>query len=553
MRWWQRAVFYQIYPLSFQDTTGNGMGDLQGIVARLDYLQDLGVDALWICPCFPSPWADWGYDVCDYTDIHPELGSLDTLDRLLTAAHARGLRVLLDFVGNHTSDQHPWFLESRKDRSNPKRDWYIWREPGPDGGPPNNWLSYFSGSAWEWDPATQQHYLHSFLKQQPDLNYRNPAVRAAMQAVLRFWLDRGVDGFRVDAVLPLLKDPLFRDDPVLREPAPGKDMGPAGMQDRVHSANQPEVHDLLREWRTLFDGYPGDRMMVGEVYTMDLPLAATYYGQDDELHLVHNFSLLNLPWEARLIRRYVEAFEASLPPEAFATLVLGSHDEPRLATRIGEAQARVAAMMLLTLRGAPFLYYGDEIGMLDGPVPDHLQRDPWPKSSGLAKHSRDPARTPMQWDDSPAAGFGPPGGDLSAHTAWLPIHPDYRARNVQAQLQDPGSLLQLYRRLLRLRRVSAALHSGAYEAAAEAPEGSYIYYRTHGDETMLVALNFGTAAFTISLDDPRAGRVLLSTGLDREEQIQLERFSVRPNEGILVQLEPRPAGPEGPMPLGSTT
>ena len=536
--WWKRAVFYQIYPLSFQDTTGNGKGDLQGIIHRLNYLQELGVDALWISPCFPSPWADWGYDVRDYTDIHPELGTLDTLDRLLQSAHQRGLRVLLDFVPNHTSDQHPWFQQSRKDRENPKRNWYIWRDAGPGGELPNNWLTYFSGSAWEWDDATQQYYLHSFLKQQPDLNWRNPEVRQAMQAALKFWLDRGVDGFRVDAVLPIIKDALFRDNPTLLEPPLGKDMGPAGLQDRRHSANQPEVHALLREWRQLLDSYPGDRMMAGEVYTMDSALAAEYYGQNDELHLVLNFSLLNLPWDARLIRSYVESFEAALPTGAHATVLLGSHDEPRLATRLGESQARVAAMLLLTQRGAPVLYYGDEIGMQDAPVPAHLRRDPWPEVSGLSKHSRDPARTPMQWDPTPGAGFSPPGSKAGELETWLPIHPDYRERNVKVQLQEPHAMLNLYRRLLRLRRTSSALQSGSYRPVAEAPEDSYVYYRTHGDQTVLVALNFAGEDRVLALDGPRPGRILLSTGLDREEQVMLSHCSLRAHEGIVVQLEP---------------
>ena len=538
--WWKQAVFYQIYPLSFQDTTGNGKGDLQGIIERLDYLQDLGVDALWISPCFPSPNADWGYDVSDYTDIHPELGSLDSLDRLLQSAHQRGLRVLLDFVPNHTSDQHPWFQGSRKDKENSKRDWYIWRDPGPSGGMPNNWLTYFSGPAWEWDQATQQYYLHSFLKQQPDLNWHNPEVRQAMQAVLQFWLDRGVDGFRVDAVLPIIKDGLFRDNPVLLEPPLGKNMGPAGWQDRRHSANQPEVHTLLREWRRMLDGYPGDRVMAGEVYTMDSGLAAGYYGQNDELHLVLNFSLLNLPWDAQLIRSYVEAFEAALPAGAHATLLLGSHDEPRLASRLGEQQARVAAMLLLTLRGAPFIYYGDEIGMLDVSVPADLRRDPWPEISGLPQHSRDPARTPMQWDATPGAGFSLLGTKPDNPGTWLPIHPNYRERNVQVQLEDPQSMLNLYRKLLRLRRSSPALRTGSYRPVAEALEDSYVYYRTHGDQTVLVALNFSGKDRVLELADPRAGRVLLSTWLDREEQVLLSHCALRAHEGIIVQLEPEP-------------
>jgi len=534
--WWKQAVFYQIYPLSFQDTSGNGKGDLQGIIDRLAYLQDLGVDALWISPCFPSPMADWGYDVSDYTDIHPELGSLATLDRLLQTAHQRGLRVLLDFVPNHTSDQHPWFQESRRSRHSPKRDWYIWSDPGTLGGYPNNWLGYFSAPAWEWEPATQQYYLHSFLKEQPDLNWRNPEVRRAMQAVLRFWLERGVDGFRVDSVLPLVKDAELRDNPPRSETLVGKDMGPAGMQERRYSANQPEVHAVLRDWRALLDSFPGDRMMAGEVYTMDPVLGAAYHGRDDELNLVLSMGLLNLPWEARRIREYVEACEASLPAGAVATLVLGSHDEPRLATRLGEAQARVGAMLLLTLRGAPFIYYGDEIGMQDGRIPPHLQRDPWPQSSGLSQHSRDPARTPMQWDATPAAGFISPRSGV--HDPWLPVHPDYRERNVEAQRRQLRSMLNFYRRLLTLRRSDPALHAGAYAPVPEVPEGCYAYHRRHASRDVLVALNFGAADRELALNDHRSGNLLLSTLPDREGQVQLSHCRLRGHEGIIVHVEP---------------
>jgi len=539
--WWKRAIFYHVYPLSFQDTTGSGMGDLQGIIQRLDYLRELGVDALWISPCFPSPMADWGYDVSDYTDIHPDLGSLDTMDRLLEAARARGLRVLLDFVPNHTSDQHAWFRQSRSGREDPKREWYIWRDPAPDGGPPNNWIGYFGAPAWEWDPATRQYYLHSFFKEQPDLNWRNPQVRQAMQQVLRFWLDRGVDGFRVDAVLPIIKDEEFRDNPALAGPAVGKDIGPAGRQHRLYNSNRPELHALLREWRALLDSYPGDRMMVGEVYTLDTALAGRYYGNDDELHLVLNLSLVNLPWDPQLMRSYVEGFEAGLPQRAHPTVVLGSHDEPRLATRVGERQARTAAMLLLTLRGAPFIYYGDEIGMTNGPIPEHRLRDPWPKTAGLPRLSRDPARTPMQWEASLGAGFSPVTADSTPAEPWLPLHPDHREHNVQAQLADPRSLLSLYRRLLQLRRTSPALHAGSYRSAAGAHEGTYVYHRCLGEQEFLVALNFTAAEVMLQLEDARSGRLLLSTELDREESVRLSRCALRAHEGIVIELEAQPS------------
>jgi alpha-glucosidase len=530
-----RSVIYQIYPLSFQDTNGNGIGDLQGIIHRLDYLRDLGVDALWISPCFSSPWADWGYDVSDYTDIHPDLGSLDIMDRLLESAHARGLRVLLDFVPNHTSDQHRWFQQSRMGRDNPKRDWYIWRDRGPQGGPPNNWLSYFGGPAWAWDAISHQYYLHSFLKEQPDLNWRNADVRRAMQAVLRFWLERGVDGFRVDAVLPVIKSSQFEDNPAGTRPLLGKDIGPAGWQERLHNTNQPELHALLREWRVVLDSYPGDRMLVGEVYTLDTALAGKYYGQNDELHLVLNLSLVNLPWDAELMRSYVEGFEAGLPPNAYPTVVLGSHDEPRLASRLGQPQARAAAMLLLTLRGTPFMYYGDEIGMLDNPIPPEGQRDPWPKIAGLPHLSRDPARTPMQWDASPGAGFTV-GSNKPAVEPWLPIHENSHEINVQTELGQPRSLLNLYRQLLRLRRTSPALNAGAYQSIADAPDGTYVYTRAHADQVLLVALNFGGNERLIQLTDPRASRIVLSTGLDREGVIDLGHIVLRAHEGLVIEL-----------------
>lgn len=534
--WWKQAVFYHIYPLSFQDTTGNGMGDLPGITRRLDYLQDLGVDALWISPCFPSPMADWGYDVSDYTDIHPLLGNLADIDQLLHEAHGRGLRVLLDFVPNHTSDQHPWFLDSRSGRESPRRDWYIWHDPAADGGPPNNWIGYFGGSAWEWNAATGQYYLHSFLKEQPDLNWRNPEVRRAMQDVLRFWLDRGADGFRVDAVLPVIKSLGFEDNPLMARPELGKDIGPAGLQERRYNSNQPELHALLREWRSVLDGYPGDRMMVGEVYTLDTALAGQYYGQNDELSLVFNLSLVNLPWDAQLVRRYVEGFEAGLPAQAYPTVVLGSHDEPRLAARVGERQARTAAMLLLTLRGAPFIYYGDELGMTDAPIPQDRLRDPWPMMAGLPHLSRDPARTPMQWDASPSAGFSPASEGSAPPEPWLPLHPDHRQRNVQIQLADPRSPLNLYRALLRLRRASPALHSGSYLSAAGAPQDSYVYYRTLGEQEFLVALNFTDRQMQLQLDDVRSGQIVISTDLDRQEPAQLSRLRLRPHEGVVVAL-----------------
>ncbi|MGN6376577.1 MAG: alpha-amylase family glycosyl hydrolase, partial [Sphingomonas sp.] len=357
-RWWQTGTIYQVYPRSFQDSDGDGVGDLQGIRRRLPYLRDLGVDAVWLSPIFPSPMADFGYDVADYTGIAPLFGTMGDFDQLLGEAHDHGLKLLLDLVPNHSSDRHPWFQESRSSRDNPKRDWYIWRDPAPDGGPPNNWRSFFGGSAWEWDEATGQYYLHLFLKEQPDLNWRNPAVAHAIHDAMRFWFAKGVDGFRIDVLWLLIKDAQFRDNP------PNPDWQP-GMPDidrllQLHSADQPEMHDVVRGLRAVAEEF-GDRLLIGEIY-LPLDKLMTYYGPAGQgVQLPFNFQLLRTPWQADAIRRAVADYEAALPQDGWPNWVLSNHDQPRLAARIGEDQARIAAMLLLTLRGTPTMYYGDEI------------------------------------------------------------------------------------------------------------------------------------------------------------------------------------------------
>ncbi|RPI20325.1 MAG: alpha-amylase, partial [Actinobacteria bacterium] len=359
--WWQTAVIYQIYPRSFADADGDGIGDLPGILSRIDYLaHTLQVDAIWLSPFYPSPQKDYGYDVSDYTDVNPEYGTLDDFERLVAASHERGIRVIIDYVPNHSSDRHPWFVESRSSSDNPKRDWYVWRDPAPDGGPPNNWLSLFGGSAWAWDEATGQYYLHSFLEEQPDLNWRNPAVRAAMHDVLRFWLDRGVDGFRIDVAHFIAKDPEFRDNP----PAPpDDDQGPFQRLDEYraqlhpHDKGHPDVHQYFREIRSVLDDY-GDRYSVGEIHEFDWQTWAGFYGKGDELHHVFDFSLIHTPWKAPAIRSLIDAQEAAIPDGAWPNHVLGNHDEPRIAFRRGQPAARVAAVLLLTTRGTPTLYYG---------------------------------------------------------------------------------------------------------------------------------------------------------------------------------------------------
>ncbi|MGA0532754.1 alpha-amylase family glycosyl hydrolase [Hansschlegelia sp. KR7-227] len=528
--WWQRGVVYQVYPRSFQDSDGDGIGDLEGVRRRLDHLVDLGVDAVWLSPIFPSPMADFGYDVADYCGVDPIFGSLDDLDRLVADVHGRGLKLILDFVPNHSSDQHPWFVESRSSRTASKRDWYIWRDPAPDGGPPNNWISNFGGPAWTYDPVTGQYYHHAFLTEQPDLNWRNPEVRAAMADVLRFWLDRGVDGFRVDVIWHLIKDAGFRDNPV--NPHYCAESPDIARLLQLHSADQPEVFDAIAELRAAVDAYD-DRVLIGEIYLPVERLVAYYGAELGGVHLPFNFHLILAPWNARAIARLIETYEAALPPGGWPNWVLGNHDQSRVASRIGAAQARVAAMLLLTLRGTPTLYYGDEIGMSDVPVPHELAQDPWEKNE--PGHGRDPARTPMPWNRSPKGGF-------TEGAPWLPMG-DPAALNVADQAADPRSTLALHRALLALRRAHPALSVGAYESVPA--EGDLLAYRRRDPttgETFLIVLNLGPDEAMFDAVDGRLTTVL-STHLDHSGTEPEGPLRLRPDEGrILTHLGPSQVG-----------
>ena len=594
--WWQTGVIYQIYPRSLQDSNGDGIGDLPGILARLDYFVQLGVDALWLSPIYPSPMADFGYDVSDYTGVDPIFGTLADLDTLLTAIHARGLKLILDFVPNHSSDQHPWFLESRSSRTNPKRDWYIWRDPSgpatpedPHGTPPNNWLSHFGGSAWTFDEQTGQFYLHSFLPQQPDLNWRNPAVKAAIFAALRTWLDRGIDGFRMDVLWLLIKDDQLRDEPPNPNWTAGS--GSYGRLRHIYTENQPETHAIVREMRALLDSYPGDRLLIGEIY-LPLPELVTYYGEPlpaappsqeatstlsavsspllaQHLSTAHretsaepippmltpqevatsaepisptpetpalhgaqmpfNFHLILSAWDAGTIAALIRDYEALLPPGAWPNWVLGNHDKPRLATRIGPAQARAAAMLLLTLRGTPTLYYGDELGMIDGAIaPDQVQ-DPAERNQPGIGMGRDPERTPMPWDATPLAGF-------TTGKPWLPINHEHTEANVRSEWHEPRSTLALYRALLELRRAHPALHSGAVHSVV-AEDGVLRYTRQNLDpsapEQLEILLNLTDREQTITV---APGEILLTTILDGSGAQIEESITLEAGEGILVRL-----------------
>lgn len=526
--WWQAGVIYQIYPRSFQDTNGDGIGDLKGIAQRLDYLAGLGIGAIWISPIYPSPMADFGYDVADYCDVDPRFGTLADFDDLLAQAHAHGLKVLLDFVPNHTSDRHPWFVESRTSRDAAKRDWYLWRDPAPDGGPPNNWISDFGGSAWAWDEATGQYYYHAFLKEQPDLNWRNPAVQAAMHEVMRFWFDRGVDGFRIDVLWHLMKAAGFPANPINPAYRPG--MGEMHRVLQLHSTDQPEVHALAAEMRAIADGYGsaglGERVLVGEIY-LPVDRLMHYYGQERAgVHLPLNFQLIDAPWQASALAELIVGYEAALPPDAWPNWVLGNHDRSRIATKRGDAQGRVAAMLLLTLRGTPTLYYGDELGLSDVQIPPAQVQDPRElREPGLGL-GRDPVRTPMPWDGSENAGF-------STTLPWLPLNADWLLRNVTRMIGEPGSILALYRRLLAARRMHPALAIGDF-ALLDSSGDVLAYERRHGTQRLIIALNLGGRSQRLELPVWASGcRLLLSTTAEAL-LIENNMLLLRADEGVVL-------------------
>ena len=528
--WWQRGVVYQVYPRSFMDSNGDGVGDLPGITAKLDHLRWLGVDAVWISPIYPSPMADFGYDVSDYRGIHPLFGTMADFDRLLREAHARGLKVLLDFVPNHSSDQHPWFQESRSSRDNPKRDWYIWRDAAPGGGPPNNWLSNFGGPAWTFDPATGQYYYHAFLPQQPDLNWRNPQVVDAMLDVLRFWLDRGVDGFRVDVIWHLIKDEEFRNNPANPNFRPGDN--PFQQFAPVYTTDRPEVHDVIGRMRALFDEYD-ERVLIGEIY-LPVERLVTYYGAELKgAHLPFNFQLIQAQWDARHIAEMVEEYDRAIPDGGWPNWVLGNHDQHRIASRVGAEQARVAAVLLLTLRGTPTLYYGDEIGMHDVPIPPDRVQDPFEKNVPGKGLGRDPERTPMQWSAAPHAGF-------TTGEPWLPVADDFALVNVEAERDDPRSMLSLQRRLIALRKSEPALAVGAYHSV-RANGDVLAYARSAGDCWFLVVLNLGATPGVLQrrAGDP-GGTVALGTELGREGKRVEGNVELAPNEAVVIRLDAEP-------------
>jgi len=526
--WWKDGIIYQIYPRSFSDSNNDGIGDLPGITARLDYLRDLGVDAIWLSPVYPSPQTDFGYDVSNYVDIDPMFGSLKDFDRLVREAHKRDIRIIMDLVLNHTSDEHPWFIQSKQSRDNPYHDWYIWRDPNPRGGLPNNWYSIFGGKAWKYNEVTGQYYLHLFHEKQPDLNWHNPQVQKAILDVLKFWLERGTDGFRLDVFNAYFKHPDLPDNPVKR-------MGLRGYerQDHLYDGDQPEMIPLLTKFRKLLDRYP-KRYAIGETF-YSTPAKAALYSGDDRLHAAFNFSLLESKWDPRQYLSAIIQWEKEVGDRVWPNYVLNNHDQPRSVTRWKDdpqdRRARVAATLLLTLRGTPYMYYGEEIGMRDIKVKRSEIMDPpgkryWPLYKG-----RDGCRSPMQWDASIYSGF-------SKSRPWLRVHPEYPRRNVSSQLQDEHSLLSFYKRLIGLRRQSIVLRRGNFSVVEHNNPTCLVYLRSHAKKSNLIALNFSDKSQKLELELTKGtlGSEIFSTHPLQKTPKTLDTIRLEPYQAVLFDL-----------------
>ncbi len=541
--WWRHAVLYEIYPRSFQDSDGDGIGDIKGIASRLDYLKDLGIDAIWITPMYPSPQVDYGYDISDYTALDPVYGSMADFDNLVAEARKRGIRVLMDYVINHTSDQHPWFVESRSSRTSPKRDWYVWRDGKGEsaktkGTPPNNWQSWFGGPAWEWDAKTRQYYYHYFYVQQPDLNWRNPEVRAAMYGVLDFWMKRGVAGFRIDAVSRLFEDPAMRDDPY----RPGRNAyGDRNIQHK-YTDDLPEVHDVLKEVRKVVDKYPGDPVLVTEADEPNVAALTKMYGEhNDEVQLPMDFQIADVnelsAQRFRALFNEIENNAAHGQPEYF----FSNHDQPRQWDRYGDGEhndqiAKLMAVLELATRGTPQMYYGEELGMRTTDpariedVHDPIGKRGWPKDKG-----RDGERTPMQWDTTPLAGF------TTSAKPWLPVPPSASAYNVENERKDPNSIFSTYKRLLALRKSDPALRDGSQESINNSDKDVFAFVRKVPGRTVVVALNMSAHARTVSFAGSGIGGTrltpLLNTASPSAEAIPLDHVELAPFAALVAAVE----------------
>lgn len=511
MTWWHDGVLYQIYPRSFADASGDGVGDLAGITEHLDYVASLGVSGIWLSPIYKSPMADYGYDIADYREIDPLFGDMAGFDHLLEEAHARDLKVIMDFVPNHTSDQHEWFEESRASRDNPKRDWYIWKDPGPDGSAPNNWPAAFgTKSAWTLDEATGQYYLHLFLPEQPDLNWQNPEVREAMHDVMRFWFDKGVDGFRIDVIHMLFKNPTFEDNP------PGNLL--------AHVPQSEELHELVRELRAVADEYD-DRMLVGETFVWDIADIAKFYGSDDdELHLTFNFPMAIAGYNATYMAKVVDKTLEALPSGARPCWVLSNHDLPRHGSRYGPDAIPGAALLLLGLPGTPFIYAGEEIGMTGMVPPPERKVDPG---------GRDAARTPFQWSRGPNASFCPPSSE-----PWLPVADGYESVNVETEEADPDSVLNLYRRAIAYRQGSAALLGDRLEEM-RIEDRLWVFRRRADRKSVIVAISMSDVPAEVSLEvaGGQTARIVVCTSGNRVGELLGERLTLDGFEAAWIEVD----------------
>lgn len=526
-------MIYQIYPLSFKDSNDDGFGDLEGIIQKLDYLNDgtkksLGVDAVWLSPIYKSPMKDFGYDVSDYYDIDPIFGDLETFDRLVKEARRRGIKVIMDFIPNHTSSEHPWFLESRASKTNPKRDWYIWRDPKPDGAPPNNWLSKFGGSAWSYDELTKQYYLRTFLPEQPDLNWRNSEVRKEMLRVMRFWLDRNIDGFRIDAITHLIKDKKFRDDPPNPNYEEGRDEPYDSLLHIYSGGGSKFIKKTMRSFCEVLKEY-GNKFMVSETYLDIAGLMKYYKACENKQHAPFNFNFITMPWDARIYKKFIDKFEAHLSAEDAPIYVLGNHDRSRVATRLGQKRARLAVILQVALRGMMFIYYGEELGMEDAIIPSEKVIDPWGKNLPSLRVGRDPERTPMQWDGSKYAGF-------SNAKPWLPYFTNPQRDNMEAESRDKNSMLSHYRHLIHFWKRSPALLEGAYKPMASGNPNVLTFARIHKNERALAVLNFSDKEQMAKCEDITRANLVCSTYLDRKtgEAINVKTCILRPFEGYLA-------------------
>lgn len=492
--WWKHGIVYQIYPRSFQDSNGDGIGDLAGIIQHLDYLQDLGVDAIWMSPINPSPDVDFGYDVSDYHTIDPKFGNLQDFERLLQEALKRNLHIIMDLVLSHSSNQHRWFQESRKSKDNPYHDWYIWRDPAPAGGKPNNWASIFGGDAWEFDESRGQYYYHMFHKHQPDLNWRNPEVRSTMLDVFRYWLDKGVDGFRLDVFNNYYQDALFRDNPKTQSFSVRKLLRKFDAFDHLYDTNQPEMIEVVEDIRKIMDSYP-DRYVVGETFLVDSASARTYIGPN-RLHAGFDYAFCNAPFSAKAYGKEIQYWDALHGDDAWPNYFFNNHDTPRSTTRFAKGSSdaipKLLLAMQLTVRGTPYLYYGEEIGMRDitltrSQIQDPVGKQYWPFNKG-----RDGCRSPMQWSAKQNAGF-------TTGEPWLPVNKDFPVRNVESQVNSPSSMLSFYKELIRLRRTHPALNAGKLEMIQVDHEDLLVYQRVLNEQKILIVLNFSKEIATYQL------------------------------------------------------